>query len=611
MDDETIFGGVLWDQEEDDIAGPSTGYLNRSIFVDRSALLDVIYFNEPIAAGSLLSQLTAFMDNMAPHGVTLSPDQATGPDLPAQTFAWMTIRECLESVGTQAGGWVYTIDPNGVLEMIEPAASDAPITISEDLGNYRSLKWVINRNAYRNNGLARYGAPGIQLITQTFEGDGANRTYPLSRALILTGGLVTPTGLVTVVRAGPVTSNETTDADTAGTAQWHFDATAGTVGALIHDDGQTALLDNETITISYNANSPGVVTYENEDEVDTYGPYTIVLDLPDVTDLTVALAILTDEVNKRVGLNKRVRLVIDDARVRPGMALPLDIPSRDCEGDFLVLSRRVIEEAVGRSELSLDAGERHYAFELDLVEGNRYRSNWEPFWGHDPGASTGGPTLTPPTNTPTPDYPTIRGTDSEHTTSDTTSHAIGIPTHEVGDLIVVVFANDGSATVSVAGGSTAGWSELCTDLGSVSLVRGSVFTLVAPSASSVLTLTTSSAEQSAWIVYVITVGTFSGVDASTDGGGGTNSDPPNHTPSPGGTPNYLWIVTRCGDSQFVASAPPSSFVSMITEQGTINGASVNTAHLVAAVSSLNPGTWTSSDSVSWVTATIAVWPTGA
>jgi hypothetical protein len=611
LDDVELFGGILWDHKETDIGGPGTGIDGALVFIDKTALTDVVYFNGPIEAGSLLFQLSAFMPNMGPHGVTLSPDQETGPTLAAQTFAFLTIRECLDSLAQQATAaqepsWIYTINAAGELLMFQPGSITAPFTISEDEGNYRSLEWVRNVNTYRNEGWARYGSSGVQVTTEVFEGDGANRTYPLARALVLSGGLATPSGFVTVTRAGPTVTTETIDL--GGSAEWHYDSAQN---ALIHDAAEPALLDGETISIDYSVSGAGLEFYRHTAEYAEFGPWTLVLDYPDVTNPAVALALITAEVHQRIGFNKRVTLVIDEPGIRPGMILPMEVPSRACEGDFLVLGVRTVEEAIQPTDDPADAGERFFRFELDLIEGNVYRTNWRAFWGIDPGSHTGGPGLTPVPITPPADYPQVRSTNTGRTTSDTTTHAIGLPTHVAGDLLLTFFSNDNNSTVTIDGSSTAGWAELATGVGTTNLVRGSVFWKVADDAATTLTLTTSAAQQSSWINYAITVGTFSGVDASVSTGGGINSDPPNHVPSPGGTPNYLWIVARCGDSEFVASAAPSTpvaFGNMLTQAGTISGASTNTARAVVAASSLNPGAWTSGDNVSWVCFTVAVWP---
>jgi hypothetical protein len=240
MDNEPFFGGILWDQDEDDIAGPvGTGIIDPMVFVDYMALFDVVYINGIIPAGTLREQLAPLIANMVPHGISMNDDQEDGPDLPAQGFDFLTIRQAIGQLSLQTG-WVGKVDTDGAFRMYEPGTLPAPFAITEALGNYRSLRWNRNLNAYRNEAWARYGPHGVVLFTYVFDGDGVTTLYNLPHPLIMAGTGVTPAGYVTVTRITPDNvSNETIDAEPAGSAQWHYDATYDT---LTQDTGLSAVL---------------------------------------------------------------------------------------------------------------------------------------------------------------------------------------------------------------------------------------------------------------------------------------------------------------------------------------------------------------------------------
>lgn len=205
---------------------------------------------------------------------------------------------------------------------------------------------------------------------------------------------------------------------------------------------------------------------------------------------------------------------------------------------------------------------------------------------------------------PTPLFPNVTARGSARTAStNTTSHPITLPTHVAGDLLVVHLAIDGNPTVTAPGD----WEKLG-QASNTTVVTGAIFWKKATSASETLTLTSSVSEQSSHTVLVITpqAGYTLGIQGASANGSSTNSNPPNLAPAPG-TKDYLWIVTRAGDSTVLATVAPTSFSQLqsLAAAGT-GGASTNTAERQLNASSLDPATFTSA-SEQWVSWTIAVW----
>jgi hypothetical protein len=400
IDNVPVFGGILWVERVGNIAGPVRGVHTRSTFTDYKALLDRVYFNGPIAGGSLASQLAPLITNMAPHGITLSASQETGPTMVEQGFNFLTIRQCLDALSAQTildGGttWIYTISPTGVFRMYEAGTQACPFNLSESVGNYRSASWSVDLNSYVNNIYARYGPPGLALISETFTGDGSTQTFTLSLPLVIAETGVAPSGYVIVTRDGPAVTNENIDAEPdTGPAQWHYDATENT---LIQDDSGIVLESGETVLISYYVVGPFTLFEGDDAEYAEFGPFTDVISMPEVTDTTLAQATLEAELARRLGLAKKLTVLTDQAGAEPFQTITCTMPSLDVSGDYLITEVSLVEVAVNRG----GSGVREFAFELQCLEGNRYRGNWELFWRPEPRTqgSTGLYTQTPTTPT--------------------------------------------------------------------------------------------------------------------------------------------------------------------------------------------------------------------
>lgn len=194
------------------------------------------------------------------------------------------------------------------------------------------------------------------------------------------------------------------------------------------------------------------------------------------------------------------------------------------------------------------------------------------------------------------------------TASNTTSHAITLPTGiSAGDLLLVIFSCDGNRTISVnTGVSGTNWT-IGDSQTNGTIVTGAWVWKIAEG-SDALTLTSSGAEQSSHVSLRITGhDTTAPIDGTSANGSSTNSNPPSHTPA-NGSQDYLWIATRSGDSTVVATAAPSGYSNLQTQNAAgTGGASTNTAEKSSTASSEDPATFTSA-SEQWVSYTLAISP---
>jgi len=196
-------------------------------------------------------------------------------------------------------------------------------------------------------------------------------------------------------------------------------------------------------------------------------------------------------------------------------------------------------------------------------------------------------------------------------TTDTTSHAITLPSGiQTGELLLVVFSSDGFPFISVSSGTN--WNFLG-QASNGTTVTGAIFWKIADGSDS-LTVGTSVAEQSSHISFRISgVKKPGNVTGSNSNGSSTNSDPPSHTMPGTGNRGRLWIATRSGDAQVVATAAPSLYSNLQTIAATgSNGASTNTAERTVSSTAVtqNPGVFTSATE-QWVSFTIGIDTTGS
>lgn len=190
---------------------------------------------------------------------------------------------------------------------------------------------------------------------------------------------------------------------------------------------------------------------------------------------------------------------------------------------------------------------------------------------------------------------------------------------DTGDLLVVLFTNDGNATVTTPAGWTAPTNN--TALGNTNQVRGSVFVKDAAGTEDGTTVNfqTSASEEAAAQVYRIPAakweGNIASVEVANNGIAGTTNAPdsPNLDPAGWGTENTLWIAYAAGSSYTAPNATsgyPDSYINgwhTISNTGN-NGASTTSAQRIFNAASENPPAFAMSTTSAGAAFTIAVRP---
>lgn len=205
-------------------------------------------------------------------------------------------------------------------------------------------------------------------------------------------------------------------------------------------------------------------------------------------------------------------------------------------------------------------------------------------------------------------FPTVESVTPSTFASDTTAHEVAMPaTCNVGDLKLVLFADDGGDTVTTPTGWTSLYSGVLTNV-----IRGGAYARIhADGDPSTVDFVTSGAERAAAQTYRISgwYGAIeSGVEARTvQTGTSQNPDPASFSPSWGSDDN-LWVVSVAGSSTATLTSPPSGYTdSVSTDPGSGTAAAQQySARKTATAATEDPGSWTFSASAAWIFSTIAV-----
>jgi preprotein translocase subunit YajC len=197
--------------------------------------------------------------------------------------------------------------------------------------------------------------------------------------------------------------------------------------------------------------------------------------------------------------------------------------------------------------------------------------------------------------------------------TDTTNHYVDMPaTVNAGDLLIVLFTNDGNATVTTPGG----WTQLASTANG-SAVRLSAYYKIASGTEggTMVNFATSAVEQAAAQVYRITNwnGTTPPEISTAATGTSTAPNPASLNPAGWDVADTLWIAVAGQDrgDQSGTTAYPAYYTDGISTLSNISGTSqcrTHSARRVLAAASENPGAFTIPVAEEWVAFTIAVRP---
>lgn len=311
----------------------------------------------------LRAVLTTIMGNLSAQGVSLgtSPTAGEGPDLGDQLFAWVTCREALDHLATLTG-YVWRISESLALEMWSIGSRSSGLSFNQANANIRTAQWSQDVSGYRNIQWLVYGPTQANVpVSETWQGDGSTRLFPMSYAL--NGG--TPPNVITrsdvpeTVPCGPDTSWE-----------WSFDS----VNSRIVHTGGTVLPFGATLSANYQPNFPQYVVRSDAAEVAARGRWMKKDEAPDIVDFAAAAEYADALIRANTPRPMRLSLQTLAAGADPGETCVVTVPSLDiANADYLI-------EAVAASYRPIRGASAHVQFTLELIGGSERQAGWQDFW---------------------------------------------------------------------------------------------------------------------------------------------------------------------------------------------------------------------------------------
>jgi len=208
-------------------------------------------------------------------------------------------------------------------------------------------------------------------------------------------------------------------------------------------------------------------------------------------------------------------------------------------------------------------------------------------------------------------FPVIASVTATSFGTDATAHLVAMPaTVDANDLLIALFANDGSATVT----TPANWNLIDSTANGADARFSSYYKIaVGNEDGTTVDFVTSATEKAAAQVYRITAATWHGTTppetAAAATGANAGPDPPSTTPS-WGTEDTMWIAAYGADDDDDASAYPTNYTNGTYTQSdnSTSSASMGSARREFANASDNPGIFTIAAGEQWITITLAIRP---
>jgi hypothetical protein len=360
-----IFGGIVFSVKETDVVD----YKHSDFDLDCTGyevFADSVLINGIVVSATTKSMLTTIVTNLGAHGLSVDPLMtATGPVLPTQGFPWFTCRQALDQIAT-ASGWNWKFDNFKQVRMdLGSDATGAPFPLTENNSSISSLEHTKSLANYVNELFVLFGGQGQRQATDTWLGNGSNKIFVLNHPAV---------GAPPTVTEETMSGNVTYPVALVGTAgfRWLYNPTLRQLELPV---GETAPFNGADITATYTAQYPGVVFKRNTAEFNSKGPWTIVVEYPDVEKIDEAEYVAQGELDRRVGVVRRLRATTYTPGLEPGQSVEVTATKRDLvNADFL------IDRVSISHETTLRNGSHLFRYEIEALEGNQYQQNWIEFF---------------------------------------------------------------------------------------------------------------------------------------------------------------------------------------------------------------------------------------
>lgn len=370
---ETIrFAGIVIDVEEVGFVGPNDDAIVMRVTVtDFKDFLERRYVTEDRPAETLKARLTALVAYLAVYGVTLDPAQANGPDVVARSYVRTKVLTAISDLVTETEGYQLGLSYSKVLGMYAPGSIPAAFDLIEGEGTEKGdLKVKRTRQQSINRVIVQFGPSGVLEVEENWTGDGSTTEFPFAYPATSDPLL----HVVEVTNAGPVINYETIGeaGDSANGAIWEIDRVSDPMTITRMPGGvPTPVANGAPIRFLHNSAYPQQVIVEDAADILARGPWEQVIERSDITDRTVAEAIGSGELAKRLAQPTVVNYDTIRARPVPGTLQHITSARRDVDGDF------IITEVTERNEPDSDG----FMWSVTAVDTDQY-TGWRQ-WHRD------------------------------------------------------------------------------------------------------------------------------------------------------------------------------------------------------------------------------------
>jgi hypothetical protein len=364
-----IFYGKITKAADRPRGGSSNGVVTEVTAKAGTELTDQVELNATYDGGfTLHDHVATIVAGLSSFDITLDPGMATGPTLGPVVFDRVLVADGLNYL-TAITGYVWRKLPTGILECFLPGTKTASFSLTA--ANNKALGpilWEQTAGTRINRVHLRYGTDKEVEKTDVFTGDGSTRTFPLTYRVATRPGVLTESDVL----AGAF---QNVGEYVAGTFwRWNFDTTVGAYGGLrvpteappgTPQSAPTGGGTPATITATYAAQFPNVVTVEDAADIAANGLWERTIDAPDVYEYEGALEMAEGLLRQYTTPPKRVTARTREGLEYPGTVMTLTFADRTISGTFLITH-------VDISDYKKDGLEYSYT----LVEGTENMQSW-------------------------------------------------------------------------------------------------------------------------------------------------------------------------------------------------------------------------------------------
>jgi hypothetical protein len=364
-----VFGGIIWEVKE----RPVVNYLHRRYdlqVVGFEALADRTLFNgivppPPATEWSLKDMLQDVVLNLSAHGLGVDGGMAEGPTLTPMGFNFLTVTQCIQQLAL-ASGWNYTFGHYGQVRMDDPGTNGAPFALVDTNSSILKLEHTTSLANYVNGVWVRFGDSSQRTVIDSWLGNGSDLVFPSHYMAAGHPGTVIENGVTFPVGVHGVNVG----------MRWYYRASDRSFVA----EG-TPPANGHVITSEYAAQFPGAYIAQDNAAVTEFGPWTIVVDQPDVFEWTHARYIAQGELERRQGVVRRIKVTTMTPGLEPGMTVNVTASKLGITAvNFLVLEVRAKHLLTGQKAVSTGPDRQIFEYEIEAVEGNQYQQNWQEYF---------------------------------------------------------------------------------------------------------------------------------------------------------------------------------------------------------------------------------------